>query len=683
MAVFDGFRHFIGMLKVEEENGIITVSGVPSETIRRDISKIWSTSKLGNFMFTKTSHHAFSFPSFFAVEVVYLLEELMQNRRAWTAQRPLLRIVQELRKNTWLRSTTIPDDQTPRRLDFSKLSRIRRKGLPHQLQFLETYNLLAQQYNLNGYILSAAAGSGKTTTNLMLGCCLDVDHHVIVSPKNAVYDVWKKEILAFVDKATLWIESDKLPYRGEEFIVCHYEALENVMDVARRIAGKKVMVTLDESHNLNELTSKRTLRFIELCRLLDTHDVIWSSGTPLKALGHEVIPILRTIDPLFTPDTESRFRSIFGKNAARGLDILKHRIGIISFKVTKEQFRPEKPVELDLKVKLKDSDQYTVEAVKEQMRQYIDQMTAQFKPKMEEYTKFFDACIEKAGQAAKTKQQKAEYEQYLLYVKAIRKGFDSYTMGHMAKYCNDYEKAVIFPLLSRDDREHFKEVRSAVKYVHLKILGMALGNILGKARVNCHLDMVDEIDFGQWIESSDSKTVIFTSYVEVLRKVQSKLESLGFNPVVIYGATNKDLNKLLDQFRDDDTANPILATYKSLSTAVPLISASTTLFIDQPFRDYIKTQAKARTDRLGQTHQVRFVNALLDTGLVPNISTRSNDILAWSKAQVSAIMGDEGTAIDVDNVDKYYEGLESFDDSEATAEWLNLESLQVPMALYL
>lgn len=680
MAVFDGFRHFIGMLKVVEENGIITVSGVPTETIQRDISKIWSTGKLGNYMFTATSKHSFSFPSFFAVEVIYLLTELMENRRAWTAQRPLVRIVEELRAHTWLQST-ISETLQPR-VDFSKLQRIKRRGLPHQLQFLETYNRYTQQYNLNGYILSAAPGAGKTQSLLMLGCCLGVDHHLIVSPKNAVYDVWRKEILMLVNGASVWIESDKRPYNGEEFIVCHYEALENVTDVARRLVGKRVMVTLDESHNLNELTSKRTLLFIQLCKLLDAKDVVWSSGTPLKALGYEIIPILRTIDPLFTPDSESRFRHIFGRNANRGLDILKHRIGLISYKVMKEQFRPEKPTEMDVKITLKGSNRYTVEAVKQEMRVYIEETMKMFKPKLDEYTRFFDQCVALAANAATTTSQKKAHALYLTYLKEIKKGFDSFTMGSMAKYCNVYEQTVIFPLLSKTDRDHFKDVRSAVKYLHLKVMGMALGNVLGKARVNCHLEMVDEIDFTHWIEKADSKTVIFTSYVEVLKKIQRKLEAAGFRPVVVYGATNKDLNQLLDQFRDDDTANPCLATYKSLSTAVPLISASTTLFIDQPFRDYVKTQAKARTDRLGQLHPVRFVNTLLDTGVEPNISTRSNDILEWSKAQVLAIFGDEGNAVEIETVDKYYEGMEAYRNQEPFPGRIALEALESALDEY-
>lgn len=658
MTIGDSLRRMTGLIKVEEKNGIIEVSGVPADLITRDISSIWRTGRVNTHMFKRVGKSGFSFPSFFAVEVAYLLRGILKERGTYTRNNALRAIIEDLEKYTWLYSTLV---EQPNIVDFSKLNRMNRRALPTQLQFLEIYNKIVPAYGLKGFILSAAPGSGKTFTNLLLGVCLDIEYHIVVSPKNAVYDVWKREILDWVRGSTVWVESEGKPYRGEKYLVCHYETLPTLAEIAlKELSGKRVMVTLDESHNLNEISSLRTRLFIDMCRGLKAEHVIWSSGTPLKALGYEVIPILRTIDPLFTSDAEERFRNIFGRSAPRGLDILKNRIGLLSFTVTKEQVRPEKPSEKTIAVKIPTGNRYTTDFVREQMRIYINQRMEFYAPQMKEHVRFYEECVQYVGDRLRSPAEKKAHETYKQYIAIIRKGFDSYTMGPLAKYCNDYEENVIQPmLLDKFTRDRFKGTRSVVKYLTLKVMGEALGNILGKARVECHVDMADSIDFASIIEASASKTVIFTSYVAVLEKTEKKLRELGYDPIVVYGKTNKDLNDLLEKFKTDPLANPILATYKSLSTAIPLVSASSTIFIDQPFRDYIKKQAEARTDRLGQTMPVSFFNCLLDTGKESNISTRSNDILEWSKAQVEAILGKEGTAIHIETVDSYYEGFES------------------------
>ena len=84
--------------------------------------------------------------------------------------------------------------------------------------------------------------------------------------------------------------------------------------------------------------------------------------------------------------------------------------------------------------------------------------------------------------------------------------------------------------------------------------------------------------------------------------------------------------------------NPLIATYQSLSTAVPLTVADTMIMVNAPFRDYIHQHAISRIHRIGADTQVTVYIASLDTNGVPNLSTRSIDILAWSQTQVEQIM---------------------------------------------
>ncbi len=664
MALPESLRSITGLVSVHEKQGVIYVTGVPAYVISKAIYRLWTTRKINAYMFYRMGKYAFSFPSFFGVEVLYMLRSLMEEEVGWGLKRSIGKIVEGLLENTWLKDT---ESNPSPRLDYSKLSNIKLKPLPIQLQFLKTYDLITQRYDLDGYILSVAPGGGKTLTNLMLGECLNVDYHVVVSPNNALFDVWHKEITEYVKNSTVWMEASGKPYNGEKYLVCHYETIDKMTSVVSKFKNKRVMITLDESHNMNEMTSKRTINFVDMCEIVRQNnlktDVVWSSGTPLKAMGYEIIPILRTIDRLFTKDAEMRFRAIFGKNSNRGIDILAHRVGLISYKVTKEHIRPVRPNIFDVKVSFPGAMKFTNEEIKKQMQDFVHQRMQEYLPKMKEMEAFYKKWVDYVRTTLVSRDQIRAHELYESYIVRIKEYYDPMSMSHLSQYCNDYEERIIIPRLPDPaTRKEFRKVRSAVKYLHLKIMGEALGACLGRARVQCHLEMIEHIDFSQYIKQSRSKTVIFTSYVQVLNKCEEMLTKAGYEPVVVYGKTNKDLDVLLEKFRNDPDANPILATYKSLSSAVPLVSASTTLFIDQPFRDYIKIQAESRTDRLGQTEEVSFYNFLLDTGTASNISTRSNDILEWSKAQVEAIMGKEGSAVEIEAVDRYYESMESYHD---------------------
>jgi superfamily II DNA or RNA helicase len=151
--------------------------------------------------------------------------------------------------------------------------------------------------------------------------------------------------------------------------------------------------------------------------------------------------------------------------------------------------------------------------------------------------------------------------------------------------------------------------------------------------------MAKHAELSEYIDNSEKKTVIFTSYVEVLEQLQKETSEDGYNPLVVYGATNKNLGSIIQRFERDPDINPLIATFDSLSTAVPLIMANTAIMFNQPFRQHEIEQASARIDRLDQDSPVHFVNVLLDTNGVPNISTRNLDIVEWSRQQVDQIMG--------------------------------------------
>ena len=664
-------KRLFNVFEVVEEGSKITIRGFKASYLYRDFTKWWETSKLVAWMFSEQKQNSLVFEKFFAPDFLYTLSEIKNYRHRWGTDRQYDMLKEALLQHTWLKDTVRQD--IPSILNLDRLDEIGYTLLPHQMEFLERYDWVVPRYHLKGYILSAAPGSGKTITCLALSSVLESDLVVLIVPKNAVYEVWKKTLdNNMTKKVDYWIASEDKPYKGQRYLIAHYEALPKVLEVVRKLNPKKPFVALDESHNLNEIGSLRTQLFVQLCHELKAQHVIWSSGTPLKAMGHEMLPILRTIDPYFTPEAENRFRQIYGRNANRALDILKNRVGLMSFKVPKEVIQKTKPIETEVRVKIPNASDYTLSSIRNEMFHYIEGRLKFYKANKELFQRTYDECLEIHAKTLTNPQQKKAFDLYRSYVSLIRRGYDPKLHAMEAAYCNTYEKNNIIPTLPKELKDDFRSAKSVVKYVELKVMGEALGNILGAKRSKCHVDMVPYMGLKEIVMGSAKKTVIFTSYVSVADAIVKHLREQGLSPVVVYGDTNDNLQAILKRFEKDPDTNPLVATYQSLSTAVPLVMANTAVFTNQPFRDYILTQAKSRVDRLGQDQQVYFVSTVLDTGSEPNLSTRSQDILEWSKEQVAAIMGNENLALYGAGTDNLYGSTESY--SEESLEDLFLES---------
>lgn len=632
-------RRLLGTIKVEETpEGQVEVSGLPADIIQRDIYRIWNTSRVGNFMFTHIGHSDLSFASFFAPDVDYTFSTIIEHPNGWANIRAMRRVVEELRAESWLKNVYLDH---PDILDYKQLDRMKVTLLPNQTQFLERYNHNVPRYKLRGFVLSMPAGTGKTIAGLALATCLKVKKTIIVSPKHAVYKVWQATVNSvFKQTPKVWIAADGKPIdNSAEVFIFHYEALDMARHWAKGLAGQHTIVILDESHNLNEITAARTQYFVELCHNLECQHVIWSSGTSFKAMGSEAIPMMRTLDPFFNPGVEERFRKIYGRNADRAKDILRNRLGLISFRVDKATVVDNKVQTHDVNVVIPNGEAYTLHSIRQEMVAFITQRLDYYQKNMKAYQQFYLDCMDLHEKTLRSEEQRRAFSTYKQYIQLIRRGYDPVLMKQEALYCNQYELQVIIPSLPQPMRADFKDTRSVIKYVQLKVQGECLGRILGKRRSQCHVDMVPYCGVDKIIDGSEKKTVIFSSFVEVVDKLRDHLTAKGYKPLVVYGDTNKNLNQIISQFADDIDANPLIATYQSLSTAVPLVMANTAIMMNAPFRDYEYEQATSRVNRLGQDAQVHIWNMKLDTGKEGNISTRSHEILAWSKEQVDAILG--------------------------------------------
>jgi SNF2 family DNA or RNA helicase len=107
------------------------------------------------------------------------------------------------------------------------------------------------------------------------------------------------------------------------------------------------------------------------------------------------------------------------------------------------------------------------------------------------------------------------------------------------------------------------------------------------------------------------------------------LTKQGIKNVKIVGGSG-DRMKLIQEFKNNDDVEVLIATSQTLSTGVTLTEANQMFFFGTPWRSADYNQCCDRIYRIGQTTDVDIYNVLLNTGSEPNLSTRMNDILNWS-----------------------------------------------------
>lgn len=658
-------------VRVIEEGRTIEITGVPAYLIDRDIAKVWGTRKLQMHMFMALTRNKIVIPSFFALDLIYILEQMIvHGAKLYSDREVLKRTVEEIRAQTWLAQI---DAEHASIFNYKHLSEISYKLLDHQRRFLAWYDYVKPRYGLKGILLTAAAGGGKTITGIATALCREAEATIIISPKNAIYEVWEDTLVNKMTKPqdVYVVNTRKLITDKTKWFIYNYEALDQAIALKKQLGNKRIVIILDESHNFNDPESLRTRRFEELCKGDNITDVIFSSGTPIKAMGTDSIPLMRVIDPMFTANVEMRFRKIFGKDAKKANDVLANRLGIISYKVTKDQFMPTKPIEYPMPIKIPDGDYYTLDKIRERVTKFIAERVKYYEERRKGDFEYYYWCLTEHYEPKINRQglEAHDYEQYKQYVDIfVKQGFDPRSMSEMSVFCNKFEKEVIIPKLPQEHRAAFKDVKSAVKYPQLKVRGEALGRVLGKERIDANIKVALAVDYENIIAGAVKKVICFSSYVRVVDAVDAHLKKLKLKPLKVHAETNKDLTSIISQFTNKKEINPLLATFQSLSTAVPVTAANVVVALNATFRVHEMEQAIARAWRIGQDAQVVVYHVILDTGTEANISSRSADIMAWSKEQVDAIMGyDSTTDIDI-SVEDYPDVLGAF---ERRMEYLN------------
>ena len=547
-------------------------------------------------------------------------------------------------------------DRLPEQNQYSKNLRLR--VVKVELIGQEHMQCISVEHPSRLYITNGYVVTHNTLMSLMLAFQLpEITKIVVISPTNALNEVWADTVENKIkNEVPYYVYGKGQPERGKRVYIFSHDNLKFAKEIILgMLQGERIFFIVDECHSFNEMKSDRTNYLIEICQKSNTKDVLFMSGTPFKAFGREIIPFLYSADPLFNEDAVEGFGKIFGARGNLALEILSARIGRTVHLIEKKEVVQNQVTNFELRVKVPNGERFTMAAIRIQMEKFVKERVSYYhlhaKRLEGEYLRIrssFGKYL--VGQALK------DFEVYCDTVEQIRHAKDLSAIIPEIRYVNNYERRTIIPNLNPSDKKIFRDTTSVYKYVALKIQGEALGRILGRERTLCNLEILKNLDNSKvWCEElklegesfqlddifamSESKVVFFTDYVEVLQEAETFLKKRGYRPKVVYGETNKDLSDILHKFETDPKVNPIVATLKSLSTAVPLIMADTEVLLNVPYRDYIYKQTVARVDRIGQKHPIKIFHVYLDTDGEPNISTRSKDLMEWSRQMVDKLLG--------------------------------------------
>ena len=532
-----------------------------------------------------------------------------------------------LLNNSWLSNNSINIVNKSR---ITKYLNITLK--PYQEGFLDIYSNRVTKYKFKGYILSFQQGLGKTITSLALMESRSKDVIVIICPKSIIKSVWEDEInKIYKHPQRIWYPGKPLN-SNYRFYIVNYESVDKLPDL---LPNTNIGFIIDESHNLRNVTGSWFKSIYNYVSKFNRRDVLGMSGTPIKAMGKEIIPLLYLIDPFFAGHIVERFVKVYKYNTTIGKELLQNRMGMILHRKLKEDVLSlPKKTRHDIFITIPNGEKYELDNVKKIVLDFIVDRKKYYEDKYKTYESMFNDCLIYFEKLNIDKDNFDRYKNIVKHLKQKDYGWEprwSERVYNNIKWANQYEKGVIYPNLSDQLKHRFKKSKAVIKYVDLKIEGEYLGGLLNKLRAEMYSEMIKNSDINKIVSAAEKKTICFSIFKEVLDVAEDYFKHNNFDPLVVSG--DDDAKKLIDEFKNSAAINPLLASIKKLSTGVTIIEANTIIFLSPPWREADLEQAEDRVHRIGQDTDVNIYNLILKTEY-PNLSTRTQDIITWSGEMV-------------------------------------------------
>jgi hypothetical protein len=498
---------------------------------------------------------------------------------------------------------------------------------------------------VNDYIVTH-----NTFTSLVWSAMISDGKTIIVVPKHLVNKPWVIEMTHKYFKVApkIWTSidgSDYAQHLDAQYFIIYKENLrrgeyDSMIAAISKNGKEPVKVIVDESHNYNEHKSQQTLGLIELCNNGYVSDVLFMSGTPIKAQGRETFALFTIIDKFFDRFVQDDFLKMYGRDNAFLNQMLAHRLGRIKYTISAIEGMGKPPEPINVKVSFPGAERYTLNSIRAEMMDFISERVDFYNKVLPDYVRDWQRVVSHyrawiQGDVA----EEMELNKYVEIVDYFRThGYNNFTDADKSKFCHVVE-GKIENELKGEDLKYFRNIKSAVKYVGLKIRGEALGRVLSRSRMEAVRDIIQHANLPTMINAVKKKTVIYTSYIEVIRELTKYFDEKGIVSRYVHGENSSEIDKIVSQFEVDKDINPLITTFNTLREGYPLIMANQLILMNAPFRSYELKQTIARIYRKGQDTECFIYLIDLDTGAEENITSRSIDIMEWSKEQVDILLG--------------------------------------------
>lgn len=596
--------------------------------------KLWEKKKIPGYKRKVTNLEV---DLFFASELYNILMQLgdYYNLRYYR------RMAEYIKKNTYLNNL---DKNIDVKVDINRLNSILNedyKPKDFQEEFIKKYFEYKEIYDLDGYILSFDQGLGKTFTAACISELIHPDQTIIVC-MNTLKENWANELRLYFKKYNdierfkrevyvYGVSKPKEYSKDTRYIIVNNESINKIFPLVKNT--NSTMIIVDESQNFRNLDSLQTKNMLKLKQITKSKDNLMMSGTPIKANPSEIVPAMMMIDRTFTLDLAKLYIKAFTSNTDTLSDVVQTRFNRTIYRKTKDQVLdlPSKTV-TNFKLEYKDEDPYLMINVKKRVADRFQEILESYKDEVDSVKdEFRETTLKYSSQDRTTT---------LDYIKFVDKGQD-YESVHDSLYdlYDGFIKNNVYPnIKDKDELKRYKYVVSVYVYITQKCFFLAMGEVLPKVKAKAFNELYDNNKdlIYKMINNNPKKTVIFSTIVEVVDHICDDLNKNDIKAVKITGSVKNRMD-IINQFREDDTIDVLVATSQTMGTGVTLVEANQMMVFCPPYRKADFDQACDRIYRIGQTHPVNIYNIIGSTSS-KDITTRMTDILDWSDQMVSSVL---------------------------------------------